>query len=332
MVSVSDMVAAINTMRVGGPRSRPHRHQAVTLLWAIGRARRNMDRLTRWSEARPDLIFALRELGRPGSQPSAEYPFIALRKSGLWELNLEPGEQVPAAHSSSAKSWLDKRDPEGGLRSEVWQLVSSDASAAASLVDALVARFFEESDRESTSAIARLDSSVPSAPVALVNMTPELVEAERNVGEKKRTVGGRVQERHSVGSGYLQDSKLKMAIEQYAVQKVKQLYLDLGATEVEEVGKPYDLAVKGLGPERHVEVKGSSGSAAAVELTAGEVQHSKAHQPTDLVVVDGIRWCEGDRGYVLSGGRLRRWPNWQPEEQHLSPTRYRYDLPGGEGP
>jgi hypothetical protein len=86
--------------------------------------------------------------------------------------------------------------------------------------------------------------------------------------------------------------------------------------------------VRGLGADRHVEVKGSALDSAAVELTVNEVTHAHNYPCTDLVVVDQIAWAPkgGDR-YQTRGGRLRVWENWAPEGGALAPTRYRYQLP-----
>jgi hypothetical protein len=112
------------------------------------------------------------------------------------------------------------------------------------------------------------------------------------------------------------------------VAVARQYYEGLGATEIKEIGKPYDLLVRGLGKELHVEVKGSSVEAGAVELTVNEVTHAHNHKPTDLVVVDCIRFRKRSDGeYVTSGGQRRVWRDWEPEDALLSPTRFRYDLP-----
>jgi hypothetical protein len=129
-------------------------------------------------------------------------------------------------------------------------------------------------------------------------------------------------------AGRVQDSELRGAIEQYAVDQARWYYQKRGATEIIALGKPYDLLVKGLGPDRHVEVKGSSRLRQSVELTVNEVWHAHNHEPTDLVVVDRIDIARNAAGqYELSGGVLRVLENWRPDEADLSPTRYLYDLP-----
>jgi hypothetical protein len=133
--------------------------------------------------------------------------------------------------------------------------------------------------------------------------------------------------RRSVGMPRTQDPKLRDAIERHAVDRAKAHYVQRGATKIEELGKPYDLLVYGLGAERHAEVKGSSAQAVAVELTTNEVTHARNYPHTDLIVVDEISWQpDGNGGYATSGGVLRTWESWRPDDDDLSPTKFRYDL------
>jgi hypothetical protein len=129
-------------------------------------------------------------------------------------------------------------------------------------------------------------------------------------------------------AGRFADAEMRVATESYAVKLASDYYREQGY-EVTEVGKPYDLlAVKASGEELHVEVKGSTVPVDDVQLTMNEVRHAR-EIPTDLYVVDQIRLERLKDGTIrTSGGRVRRWPNWTPADASLSPTRYRYQLPG----
>jgi hypothetical protein len=167
---------------------------------------------------------------------------------------------------------------------------------------------------------AALVAALPGLAAALAMSPPKDASAP---SRRKRTTS-------QLGSGQrrLQDSKLRLAIERHAVEVAKQYYLGLGATKVEELGKPYDLRVLGLGPERHVEVKGSSKQAATVELTVNEVTHAHNHRATDLVVVDEIDVQKDENGeYKTSGGYTRIWSDWKPNNNDLAPTQFLYVLP-----
>jgi Domain of unknown function (DUF3883) len=128
-------------------------------------------------------------------------------------------------------------------------------------------------------------------------------------------------------AGRLSDATMNAAVECHAVKLAIDHYRDQGY-EVTEVGKPYDLkAVKGT-EELHVEVKGSTRSVVDVELTINEVRHAREIR-TDLYVVDQIRFERLNDGTIrTTGGRVRHWLTWSPADASLSPTRYRYQLPG----
>ncbi|MEU4743288.1 hypothetical protein AB0G02_22890 [Actinosynnema sp. NPDC023658] len=138
-----DLVAMVDGLTPAGPAERPVRHQAILLLWAIGRARRGSPRLVRWTEAREQLRRLFTALGRGGSRPTPEYPFVALVGTGWWEAP-EVGAEVPAAHGSAPLRWLKEHDPRAGLPEDVHDRLAVDLQARAAVVRALLDRFFED--------------------------------------------------------------------------------------------------------------------------------------------------------------------------------------------
>ncbi|MFF0318936.1 protein NO VEIN domain-containing protein [Micromonospora sp. NPDC005252] len=164
-------------------------------------------------------------------------------------------------------------------------------------------------------------------PAALVQAIPQLAATFSQTSTAKP---GRPSHKvpRQIASRRQQDPKLRAAIERHAVEVAKDHYRSLGATEIIELGKPYDLLVRGLGPDRHVEVKGSAQPAANVELTVNEVTHARGNPHADLVVVDKIAWIsQTDGSYETTGGHTRIWENWSPDSAALRPTRYLYELP-----
>lgn len=136
----------------------------------------------------------------------------------------------------------------------------------------------------------------------------------------------------SVGQGRMADTALRIAIERYAVKKAVEHYKKLGATDIDILGKPYDLRVRLNGKERHVEVKGTTADGAVrVVLTIGEVNHATRNWPrTDLFVVDGIGYEKKTPDqYKLTGGTARLWSDWAPDSNALHATEFMYDLPAG---
>lgn len=130
--------------------------------------------------------------------------------------------------------------------------------------------------------------------------------------------------------GYAMDSVVRTAIERYAVGIAKGHYLEQGASEVVELGKPYDLRVLVDGEEKHVEVKGSLRALTSVILTRNEVRHARETPRTELVVVDRIRMTTDTSGDPsMSGGKLRIWKDWAPADESLVVKAFDHALGAG---
>lgn len=169
-------------------------------------------------------------------------------------------------------------------------------------------------------------------PAALLKVLPELSVAATNFEAPEDGASGSEADNDATSGGRLQDPRLRAAIERHALDAATAHYIHLGATDVIERGKPFDLVVLGLGPQLHVEVKGSSTTLSGIELTVNEVAHASNHQPTDLFVVDQIhaeRLTDGS--FTTTGGRKRVWTGWAPAQANLSATRYTYRLPDNVG-
>ncbi|WP_422395409.1 protein NO VEIN domain-containing protein [Salinibacterium hongtaonis] len=101
----------------------------------------------------------------------------------------------------------------------------------------------------------------------------------------------------------------------------------MGAEEILELGKPYDLLVRLNGTELHIEVKGSTRVLNSVILTRNEVSHAHQHPHTELYVVDQIHLETDNAGKVsTSGGRTRVWAPWAPSDDTLTPTVFLHRL------
>lgn len=128
-----------------------------------------------------------------------------------------------------------------------------------------------------------------------------------------------------MNKGRLTDARRKKAIEMHAVRTAMDLWgTDFDVTDV-GLKKSWDITAINGDREVHIEVKGSSGTRDAVDLTDGEVRHAEANTETVLVVVDQIEVGNGNK---CSGGRVRIWRDWVPVRGVLVPTAYRYPLPG----
>jgi len=132
--------------------------------------------------------------------------------------------------------------------------------------------------------------------------------------------------------GRQSNTPLKLATEQHAVDMAIK-YLKGEGYQVEKVGavRSYDLRATKGDEILCVEVKGSVGRRSSVSLTYNEVQVARNALHTLLIVVDQITWKQTANGDIKTiGGELRKWWGWKADENLLTPTEYRYELPPEE--
>lgn len=161
-VDLADLVAKL---RPGGRPDQPRRHQAIVLLWALGRARDREPRLVRWTAARGVLTDLLERFGRPDEKPTPEYPFVALAGTGWWDL-AGASTPPPPAHSSRPLTWLNANNPRGGLTMGLHLRVTEDDAERDRVVQALLDRFFAGEPTDRLLAAVGLASGVGAKPGA----------------------------------------------------------------------------------------------------------------------------------------------------------------------
>jgi hypothetical protein len=155
----------VERLAPSGTAEQPVRHQGILLLWAIGRAAQGLPRLVRWTDVQQELRPLLTALGREGSRPTPQYPFVALTETQWWELP-EVLEEIPRAHGSAPLKWLTRHNPLGGLPCEVYDLLTTDVDARDAVVRALLHRFFRDSPTTEALRLTGLDdtSAGPTEP------------------------------------------------------------------------------------------------------------------------------------------------------------------------
>ncbi len=166
----ADLVQMVADLRVGGTRERPFRHQAILLLWALGRVARREPRLTHWSAAQAELRDLMRRFGHPDNRPTPEYPFVALAQTPLWDL-AGVTSPPPSAHGSRPLTWLNAHDPLGGLPIGLHRRLLRDIDARDVVVTALVNRFFPGQPMDELLAAVHLAPTPGAAPGARLDWT-----------------------------------------------------------------------------------------------------------------------------------------------------------------
>lgn len=129
--------------------------------------------------------------------------------------------------------------------------------------------------------------------------------------------------------GFFMDVKVRLAIEQYAMQKAMAYYEEQGWT-VKDVSAryPYDLLCESeSGKILHVEVKGTTSDGSQIILTRNEVEHARNYYPgVALFVLAHIQvgQSEADRP---RGGVKHIIDPWNVDEGTQSPLAFMYTLP-----
>lgn len=172
-------------------------------------------------------------------------------------------------------------------------------------------------------------------PSEILGLFPELQVVDAPLIDLDKTPPQNARQRIRHG-GYIADPAIRKAIELQAMRQADKFLNDRGyATTDVSANQPYDIHATRGEEQIAVEVKGSSGVATTVELTIGEVK--KARDPnigSMLVVVDQIEISVTPGGVEANSGRLRFWPEWEPDVagNRLQAIRFRYLLePVAEG-
>ncbi|WP_411574319.1 HNH endonuclease [Streptomyces fradiae] len=138
-----DVIRLIGAVKPAQRRGGEALHRPFLTLWAIGQALRGMPRQQRWS----DVSDAVRPLlvtygGVTSSREAPLFPFWALRKDGLWEVEGAELLNLTSEGRRPLLSSLDEVNPLAGLPQSVHDQLVKDPELAAWAVGSLLLRFF----------------------------------------------------------------------------------------------------------------------------------------------------------------------------------------------
>jgi 5-methylcytosine-specific restriction enzyme A len=141
----AELIKRISGLAVDRSSGRPALYQPITLLWAIGRAYRSEPRMESWSTTRQQVAELLESHGE-GARLRVDYPIAALRRAGLWQLDVGE-EQVPNAHGDAERRrWFDMHQPRSGLAVWAYKLLRNSQETRVSVVGAILDTFFSDTD------------------------------------------------------------------------------------------------------------------------------------------------------------------------------------------
>ncbi|PXX68772.1 5-methylcytosine-specific restriction protein A [Nocardia tenerifensis] len=181
LLTVQELVRAIEELRPATVASGPMLKQAVVLLWAIGRAQRGADRVLVWERTQAELIPLLSAHHRSGERPEGrpDYPIAALCRAGLW--TLDTSAAVPTAHGDARlRRWFDEHQPDGGLPAPVYELLRSSGLARVQVVTAIIDKFFGDFDYVAVTKAVGLEGG------SVIDDNPALTDDEASSEDPKR--------------------------------------------------------------------------------------------------------------------------------------------------
>lgn len=137
-----------------------------------------------------------------------------------------------------------------------------------------------------------------------------------------------LEESHARSQGFLLDSKLRKALEDYAMEAAKKYFRSKGYdVEDRSKGNPYDLRCTNPKERLHVEVKGTQTDGKNIILTSGEVEFARRiKEQMALFVLHSIKVSPD--GKVLSNGEKNVILPWDVDQGCLKSISYMYELPG----
>jgi hypothetical protein len=164
-------------------------------------------------------------------------------------------------------------------------------------------------------------------PRAFVAMFTELADALA-VTKRKRTLKGAGLAEPGDGQGRSQSPEERIAIELCAMEAAVAYLIGLGyATEDVSDTESFDILARRDSEVIHVEVKGTTGDAKTVFLTANEVALARKHPEQAMLFVLSDIQLRRDAVVAASGGvRTVLFP-WKIDEGLLTPIQYQYALP-----
>jgi hypothetical protein len=132
---------------------------------------------------------------------------------------------------------------------------------------------------------------------------------------------------HAKKQGFLLDSKLRKALEDYAMEAATRYFRSKGY-DVEDHHKdhPYDLRCTKKKEKLYVEVKGTQSNGESIILTSGEVEFARRQNgQMALFVLHAIKVSPD--GEVLSNGEKTVILPWDVDQGCLKPISYWYEAP-----
>jgi len=135
-------------------------HKPLLLLYALGRAGRNNDRLMPYSEVDRALHELLKEFGPHRRSIHTEYPFWRLQHDGIWQISASTALERRGSNAEPKKSELLKHGVQGGFPPDIWAALQQDPSLALALAHIILDMNFPPSLHDDLLSATGLDGDM----------------------------------------------------------------------------------------------------------------------------------------------------------------------------
>ncbi|WP_380280708.1 HNH endonuclease [Kitasatospora purpeofusca] len=273
----------------------PSRHEALAVLWVIGRIAASEPRLAPWSLFRDEVGALLAEFGLPESPVTPEYAFWHLRGSGLWEIHGIPENLTSMPQPGD----FNTAQPVAGLPFEVARILQEPETRLRALVE-LRSKYLPDIDLQAL--LGRLGLS---GYLTAEGLDEEPVSKPGRKSREAKRATGPAGRRTSTSSSVVRDAALAAA-----VKEIHDHRCQVCGTRLAYKRNPYSEAahIRGLGTPHD---------------GPDELHNLLCLCPNHHVLFDGLEiYVDGDdivqetRG-GKSLGRLRRHPDHPIDEKYL---------------
>ncbi|MBC8418365.1 MAG: HNH endonuclease [Desulfobacterales bacterium] len=142
---LKSLIEGINVWKRGAQRAP---HKPLLLLYALARGLRSRDRFIPYIEVDEKLKQLLVDFGPTRKSYHPEYPFWRLQNDGIWDLKNAEEVKLRTGNMDAKRGDLIRNNVLGGFKKEIFDMVSSDPSAAEEIANDILEANFPASIHE----------------------------------------------------------------------------------------------------------------------------------------------------------------------------------------
>lgn len=152
----SELLTAVENLRVWQQKGRRAVHKPLLLLIALGRIQRKEPRFASFQEIEHRLRPLLERYGTQKSSPNSAYPFWRLQHDGIWEVRNQSGLIQRKSNTDPTLTSLRREQASGGLLEKYDALLRQQPELLKRIARHLLEQHFRESPQHGITSAAGL--------------------------------------------------------------------------------------------------------------------------------------------------------------------------------